>query len=202
MFLGECMFDKLWPWIRFKSLSDHPPGFRIAPTGSIGGANGITRELPGPDSGISESAHIDLGGVYRPAGRSGNPYGSFDPLAVGFDPIRFGGRPSSLYATSLLFPQLTELQASWPDSEGFSGQRDAQTDTPVLGFTPYGQTNRQALASPPALQRGTARQTIPSRPSDSTPTLMSRHPQASAPTMQLIMPRTVAIRSGFSTNDA
>lgn len=126
--------DKLWPWIRFKPPSDEPPGFGMAPDGSIRSSDSSDLGNLGHVSDANDLAPVDIGfgGVYRPAG-GGNPFGSIN-LAGRFGPIVFGSRPSAPNATSFLFPQPTEAQALWLDSESKGGELDSRTDKPAFGF--------------------------------------------------------------------
>jgi hypothetical protein len=103
--------DQLWPWIRFEPTSEDPPGFRMAADGSIRAAGDAGSGFPGYGSGTNPSTPFDIefGNAYRAASTGFNGQRG----GAGLIPS-FGSGSLPPFATSLLFPQLTEPQTMWP----------------------------------------------------------------------------------------
>jgi len=186
--------DQRWPWIRFEPPSEDSPGLRMAPDGSIRATGDSGPVFPGEGSGTISSAPFDIefGNAYRAASSS------FDGQSNGAGRIpSFGSGSLPPFATSLLFPRLTEPQTMWPGPQGHVGEPEARPDTrcPDSTTSSRRRTIHRAFALPPMVQCAVDRQTIPiSGHWDTILTLTSRCRQASIP-MRFIPSRTAAIRS-------
>lgn len=123
--------DQRWPWIRFEPPSEDSPGLRMAPDGSIRATGDSGPVFPGEGSGTISSAPFDIefGNAYRAASSS------FDGQSNGAGRIpSFGSGSLPPFATSLLFPRLTEPQTMWPGPQGHVGEPEARPDTTVPGL--------------------------------------------------------------------
>ena len=123
--------DHLWPWIRFEPLSEDPPAFRMAAGGSIRATGESGSGFPGPDSGTNPSAPFDIefGNAYHAASSGFDRQGN----GAGLIPS-FGSGSLPPFATSLLFPRLTEPQTMWSGPQGHVGEPEARPDTSVPGL--------------------------------------------------------------------
>ena len=123
--------DQLWPWIHFEPPSEDPPGFRMAADGSIRATGESGSRFPSYGSGTNPSAPFDIefGNAYRAASSGFDGRGS----GAGLIPS-FGSGSLPPFATSLLFPRLTEPQTMWPGTQGHIGEPEARPDTSVPGL--------------------------------------------------------------------
>lgn len=123
--------DQFWPWIRFEPPSEDPPGFHMAADGSIRVPGESDSGFPSYGSGTNPSAPFDIefGNAYRAAS------GSFDGQRNGAGLIpSFGSGSLPPFATSLLFPRLSESQTMWSGPQGHVGEPEARPGTSVPGL--------------------------------------------------------------------